>query len=75
MKSFIVVAIVVSSVFLSIAILLQNRSGGLGTVFGGSSGGEGYRSKRGLEKFLYYSSIILAVVFGLLCLFYFVLPE
>lgn len=50
------------SLFLCIVILLQNRGGGLGTIFGGSGGGEFYRSRRGIEKFLYNSTIILAIL-------------
>jgi protein translocase SecG subunit len=40
--------------------LLQNRAEGLGKMFGG--GGEVFRTKRGLEKFLYYFTIFLIVV-------------
>ncbi|MCS7317852.1 MAG: preprotein translocase subunit SecG [Candidatus Dojkabacteria bacterium] len=54
--------IVIVCVLLSVAILLQNRSGGLGVIFGGTGGGEFYRSKRGIEKFLYNSTIILAII-------------
>lgn len=73
MKEFLIAFIVIISILLSISILMQNRSGGLGTVFGGSGGGEGYRSKRGLEKFLYFSSIFLAILFCLACLAFFVI--
>ncbi len=45
------------SVLVVISILLQNRAEGLGKMFGG--GGEVFRTKRGLEKFLYYFTIIL----------------
>ncbi len=43
------------------SILLQHR----GTALGGSFGGEGnvYRSRRGAEKFLFYSTIVLAILF------------
>ena len=54
------------AVFLAISIALQNRSGGLGTVFGGMSGGEFYRSKRGLEAFLYNSTIVLGILFAII---------
>jgi protein translocase SecG subunit len=47
-----------------ISILLQNRAEGLGKMFGG--GGEVFRTKRGLEKFLYYFTIFLIVVLVLL---------
>jgi len=42
------------------SILLQNRAEGLGKMFGG--GGEVFRTKRGLEKFLYYFTIFLIIV-------------
>ncbi len=51
----------VSAVFLIVAILLQNRGTGLGAAFGGE--GNVYRTKRGVEKMLFYATILLAVVF------------
>lgn len=47
---------------LVVTVLLQNRAEGLGKMFGG--GGEVFRTKRGLEKVLYYLTIglILALV-------------
>lgn len=52
--------------FLIVSILLQNRAEGLGKMFGG--GGEVFRTKRGLEKFLYYFTIFLIVVLIVLSL-------
>lgn len=46
---------------LIIAILLQSRGTGLGSIFGGTE--ESYRSKRGAEKLLFYATIGLAVGF------------
>jgi len=54
-----ILQIVVCSL-LVVSILMQNRAEGLGKMFGG--GGEVFRTKRGLEKFLYYSTIVLIVV-------------
>ncbi len=51
---------IVISVLVVISILLQNRAEGLGKMFGG--GGEVFRTKRGLEKFLYYFTIALVVL-------------
>lgn len=59
---------VVISILLIFFVLLQNRSGGLGTVFGGSGGGEFYRSKRGLEAFLYNGTIVLGILFAVVAL-------
>ena len=55
------------SLALVITVVLQSRSGGLGAVFGGS-GGEAYRSKRGLEAVLYNATIILGVLFTIVAL-------
>jgi preprotein translocase subunit SecG len=57
---------VVVCVLLTISILLQNRAEGLGKMFGG--GGEVFRTKRGLERFLYYFTIFLIVVLVILSL-------
>jgi preprotein translocase subunit SecG len=54
---------IVVSVVLTVLVLLQNRSDGLGSMFGGS-GGEVFRTKRGLEKVLYRVTIILGVIFA-----------
>ena len=59
--NWIVIAQIVVSILLIIAILLQNRGAGLGSAFGGSGGV--YLTKRGLEKKLFIVTIILAVLF------------
>ena len=60
-----ILQIVVCSL-LVVSILMQNRAEGLGKMFGG--GGEVFRTKRGLEKFLYYFTISLIVVLIVLSL-------
>ena len=57
---------VIVSIFLMIAILLQNRGSGLSAAFGGDFGG--YYTKRGFEKFLFYLSIILSTLFIILAI-------
>lgn len=52
---------IIVSVVLLLAILLQSKGTGLGSAFGG--GGEIYRTKRGVEKILYLSTIVLVVIF------------
>ncbi|HNX10662.1 MAG TPA: preprotein translocase subunit SecG [bacterium] len=51
----------VLAILLTISILLQNRGTGLGGVFGGSGGV--YLAKRGLEKKLFWITIIVAILF------------
>jgi protein translocase SecG subunit len=48
-------------ILLIISILLQHR----GTSLGGAFGGEGnvYRSRRGAEKFLFYSTVTIGILF------------
>ena len=59
------------AVLLIIAILLQNRGSGLGSAFGGE--GNVYRTKRGVEKYLFYATIIFAILFLAIALARFVL--
>ena len=53
-------------VLLTVSVLLQNGAEGLGKMFGG--GGEVFRTKRGLEKFLYYFTMVLVVALVVLSL-------
>lgn len=64
-KIFLIAQIAVCGI-LVVAILLQNRAEGLGKMFGG--GGEVFRTKRGLEKVLYYLTIGLILVLVVLSL-------
>jgi preprotein translocase subunit SecG len=57
---------IIISALLTVGILLQNRAEGLGKMFGG--GGEVFRTKRGLEKFLYYFTMILAAALVIISL-------
>lgn len=55
------VAQIVISILLIIVILFQQKGSGLSGVFGGE--GNIYRTKRGLERFLFIFTIILVVLF------------
>ncbi len=52
---------IIVSLLLVACILFQSREGGLSSLFGG--GGEVYRTKRGLEKTIFITTIILAIAF------------
>lgn len=52
---------IILAILLSTAILLQARGTGLGGVFGGE--GNVYRTKRGIEKILFQSTVVLAILF------------
>ena len=55
---------IIIAVLLTVSILLQQRGSEMGSLFGGGGGGDNvYRAKRGIEKFLFRATIILAVLF------------
>jgi protein translocase SecG subunit len=54
-------ALIIIDALLIIMILLQQREGGLSTVFGGS--GAIYRQRRGMAKWIHYFTISLSVLF------------
>ncbi len=58
---------IIIAVALTVAILLQARGAGLGSVFGGT--GAVFKTRRGIDRMLFRTTIVLAVVFGLLSLF------
>ena len=53
---------IVISVLLVVAVLLQQRGAGLSGTFGGDGSGA-YHTKRGLEKTIFFATIVLAVLF------------
>ena len=59
------------SVVLIVLILLQERSSGMSGVFGGGEGGF-YQTRRGVEKVVFASTIVLSVAFLLLSLLHLV---
>lgn len=55
------IALIIIALALTAAILLQTRSAGLGSAFGG--GAEGFHVRRGSEKNIYIVTIVLAALF------------
>lgn len=54
---------IIISIFLTVAILLQAQGSGLGATWSG--GGETYHTRRGVEKTLFYATIVGIVAFVL----------
>lgn len=63
MQAFWLIAQIVLSVLIIVAVLLQAQGTGLGSTWGG--GGETYHTKRGVEKLVFNSTIVLIVLFSL----------
>lgn len=61
MSQYLPVVQIVISLLLAGAILLQARGTGLSSVFGGES--TFYHTRRGVEKFIFWATIVLAVLF------------
>ncbi len=61
MNNVIIIAQIIISIALVVLILIQQRGTGLGGIFGGST--EFYQQRRGLEKTIFYATIILAAIF------------
>ncbi|HEX8995653.1 MAG TPA: preprotein translocase subunit SecG [Ktedonobacterales bacterium] len=71
-RQYLLIVQVIIAVALIIAILLQARGAGLGSVFGGS--GAVFKTRRGVDRLLFRTTIGLAVVFALLSLFVAAIP-
>jgi preprotein translocase subunit SecG len=52
---------IILSILLVITILLQQKGAGVGGIFGGSS--NIYSTKRGVDKVLFYATIVIACLF------------
>lgn len=52
---------IIVGALLGIVILIQRQGSGLGGAFGGE--GEFHHTKRGVEKFLYIATVVLAILF------------
>jgi len=60
-QTFLTVIQITISILLILTILSQVQGSGLSLIFGG--GGGFYRSKRGIEKLLFYATIVLSICF------------
>jgi protein translocase SecG subunit len=59
---------IILAVIIITLILLQERSSGMSGLLGGSGGGF-YQARRGIERVIFYSTIVLSIVFVLLALY------
>jgi preprotein translocase subunit SecG len=57
---------IIIAIVLILVIMFQVRGGGLGGIFGQAE--SVYRTKRGVEKWLFWTTIILSVFFVILAL-------
>ena len=55
------IALIVLGILLTVSILIQQRGSGLGGVFGGE--GNVFQTRRGVERYLFIFTIVVAVLF------------
>lgn len=65
MKLYVDIALIITSVTLIVSVILQNKGVGLGSFAGGDSGGV-FTARRGVEKTLFWITIILSGLFFVL---------
>lgn len=65
MINYIDIALIITSIALIVSVILQNKGVGLGGLTGNDSGGV-FSARRGIEKTLFWITIILSVLFFIL---------
>ncbi|MFH0988047.1 MAG: preprotein translocase subunit SecG [Parcubacteria group bacterium] len=64
LNTIITIAQLATAIILIVLVLLQNRQGGgLSGIFGGGDSSGAYRTKRGLEKSIFITTIIFSILF------------
>ena len=64
MKKILLIAQIIGGALLIILILLQQRGSSLGAIFGGT--GEFYAARRGVEKKIFWATVVMAIIFIIL---------
>jgi preprotein translocase subunit SecG len=67
MERFLDIALIITSVALIISVILQSKGAGLGGLTGADTGGV-YSARRGIERTLFWVTIVLSVIFFILAL-------
>ncbi|MBA4384802.1 MAG: preprotein translocase subunit SecG [Anaerolinea sp.] len=65
MKTYIDIALIITSLALITSVILQNKGVGMGGFTGGDSGGV-FSARRGIEKTLFWITIVLSGLFFIL---------
>jgi protein translocase SecG subunit len=55
---------IILSIILVVAILLQQSGAGVGGALGGGDSGGLYHTRRGFEKFLFVTTIVVGILFA-----------
>jgi preprotein translocase subunit SecG len=66
LKSYFDIALIITSIALITCVILQNKGIGLGGLTGNNDAGGVFTARRGIEKWLFYITIGLSVLFFIL---------
>ena len=66
MENYFSIALIITSIALVASIILQSKGVGLGGLTGGGDAGGVYTKRRGVEKTLFWITILLSVLFFIL---------
>ena len=67
MERFVDIALIITSVALIASVILQSKGAGLGGLTGSDTGGV-YTARRGIERTLFWVTIVLSVIFFVLAI-------
>ncbi len=67
MEQFLDIALIITSVALIISVILQSKGAGLGGLTGADTGGV-YTARRGIERSLFWVTIVLSAIFFVLAI-------
>jgi preprotein translocase subunit SecG len=62
MSDFLNIALIITAVGLILSVILQSKGAGLGGLTGSDSGGV-FTARRGIERVLFWITIVLSIVF------------
>lgn len=65
MEIFLDISLIITAIALIGSVILQSKGAGLGGLTGGDTGGV-FTARRGVEKVLFWVTIVLSVIFFLL---------
>jgi preprotein translocase subunit SecG len=74
MQRFLDISVIITAVALIVSVILQSKGAGLGGLSGADTGGV-FTARRGIERVLFWVTIILSVIFFALVLSKILLPK
>ena len=67
MVNYLYMALIITSISLILAVIMQSKGAGLGGLTGADTGGV-FTARRGIEKTLFRVTIVLSFIFFALCI-------